>query len=257
MNLHSNRLFGYARGSTNEQEVTLQAQSNAIKLDWDYRWKEHYAWGDVFIDQGVSGSVPFLNRKAGLALSLELRRGDAVVFTKLDRGFRNVRDFLTVKDLWHQKGVRIILLDMQLDTSTPAGEMLSSMLAVIGQFERARCQERCREVQAQRKRTGLPVGRPPYGFRMVGERGKRRLVHDPTLREVGRVCLEWNRNGWSLSRIWAHLLEQRVRRGPKALEYSRAGIARMVKAEAILQAVEAAGLEPRPEHLSGLKGVPS
>ncbi len=243
-------VYCYARSSTNEQEVTIFAQERRCRQEFDMRFAETHTWGGLFADQGVSGSKKFFQRDAGFRLNLELKQGDVVIFTKLDRGFRNVRDFLEVIELWEQKGVRLIMLDLNLDTGTPTGKMMAVVMAAFGEFERERCKERTKEVAAERKRLGLPVGRPPYGFRCNGPRGKRILQADPLQREFGRKVLDWSNQGWSLDRIYFWLIQERVKR-PGGSDYSRATIHRAIVAERILQFIESQGIKPRPEHLLG------
>jgi len=64
-----------------------------------------------------------------------LREGDTLVITKLDRLGRSIRDLLNIVDGLDKKGVSFVVLDQQIDTSTPSGKLLLHMLGAIAEFE--------------------------------------------------------------------------------------------------------------------------
>lgn len=247
-----NKLYGYARASTNEQQLTMTAQEARIKQEYDLRFKDDYTWGGLFADLGVSGSIALLRRPAGFRLNVELEKGDAVVITKLDRGFRNVRDFLDVLDTWQEKGVRLILLDMAIDTGLPVGRLMATVLAAFGEFERERGRERTREVLAERRRLGLPVGRPPLGFRTVGGKDKRTVVMCPNQRTTMGIMYEWWAEGCTYEEIVKNLAREKVKRA-RGNEWTLGSVHRAVAAEKRLREIEALGITPRPEHLKTVR----
>ena len=64
-----------------------------------------------------------------------LREGDTLVITKLDRLGRSIRDLLNIVDGLDKKGVSFVVLDQQIDTSTPSRKLLLHMLGAIAEFE--------------------------------------------------------------------------------------------------------------------------
>src|ERR1022692_29744 len=148
-------VYGYARASTGEQLDTLKIQQEVVEREYCHRFKDKgYAWGGVYTDQGVSGSVCFANRPEGFKVNLVMERGDVLIISKLDRGFRNAGDFLNVlKDLARRE-IALVMLDMNLDTSTPVGRLMASILAVFAEFERDRMRERLAESVKQRRAEG-------------------------------------------------------------------------------------------------------
>jgi hypothetical protein len=108
---------------------------------------------------------PFLTRPAGRRLSAVLEPGDHVIFARLDRAFRNVRDALTTIEIWHRRNIGIHFLDPQVDLSTAHGRAFLQMSAVWAEFSSALHSERMREVNAQAKRQGRALnGRHQYGW---------------------------------------------------------------------------------------------
>jgi DNA invertase Pin-like site-specific DNA recombinase len=232
------KLYGYCRASTTEQEDTLTIQADTIRREFDHRFAKDYEWGSCFTDRGVSGSKALRQRPEGHRLSMALEAGDAVLFTKLDRGFRNVCDLATTLESWGESKVRIILLDLNADSDTPVGRMLIQMLGAVAEFERSRIRERIKDAAAQRRREGRPVcGEAPYGQKIVGPAGKRRFVPDTYTRRIGAKILAWHLAGWSREAIYIHMLNNRIKTR-LGKEWSEKAIRRAIESELRLQQEE-------------------
>jgi DNA invertase Pin-like site-specific DNA recombinase len=89
-----------------------------------------------------------------------LRDGDKLVIWKLDRLARNTLDLLMLKDEIAAKGAGLVVLDMDIDTSTASGECFIQMLAVFAEFETALRRERQLAGIAKAKSEGKYKGRP-------------------------------------------------------------------------------------------------
>lgn len=95
-----------------------------------------------------------------LALCLDyVRDGDVLVITKLDRLARSTRDLLNILNRLDQKRVKLHVIDQQIDTSTPAGMLLVTMLGAIAAFENDLRKERQADGIALAKRKGVQFGR--------------------------------------------------------------------------------------------------
>jgi DNA invertase Pin-like site-specific DNA recombinase len=234
--------YGYVRASTVDQEVTLLAQRRAIQECYDSRYApEGYAFGGIFEDAAVSASLELHRREHGGRLWALLSQGDVIVVHRHDRTFRDLEDFARNLKLWAAVGVSVRVLNlMGLDTDTPTGRFVLSILTAFGQFEREQTGERVGVVMAERKLRGLPgPGRyPPYGFTRVGPPGKRRYRPCPEQRAVGRKIVEWLRAGWSLDQVHRHLLAQGVRNPNTDAAIGRASVWRWYVGEVQLQEAE-------------------
>jgi len=207
---------GYCRVSTDQQAQSglgLDAQKEAIMAYYNYKLVPvGYQFGGFFVDEAVSGKVAFQDRPQGSALCKCLEKGDAVVISKLDRGFRKVKDFMYVVDLWAEKEVSMHLLDMGMDTSTEVGRLMVRIMACFAEFERARIAERTREAIRQRTLAGNgPKGSAPIGSRWVGAKGRRRMVKDEYEQGVMEQILALKLKGHTWHGIWRHLIENRVK----------------------------------------------
>ena len=88
-----------------------------------------------------------------------VRDGDYFVVTKLDRLARSTRDLLNIVNLLDSKRVELVVLDQNIDTSTPSGRLMLSLLGAVAQFENDLRKERQSEGIALAKSRGVALGR--------------------------------------------------------------------------------------------------
>ena len=156
-------IYGYIRVSSSTQAesgLSLQDQRRAIASR-----QNSVESVEIFEDAAVSASKYNLrDREAGKRLDKCLKRRDTVVITKLDRGFRNTLDCIQTLDAWETRGVTVILLDLGVDTSTPAGKLMVSVFAAFAQFEASRIGERTKCAKASMRANGKSTN----GVRRLG-----------------------------------------------------------------------------------------
>lgn len=156
---------GYVRVSTDEQASSglgLDAQERSIRAYADLYGLRLIA---IERDEGYSGKDL---RRPGLANALgAVSRGEAagLVFAKLDRLTRSVRDLAEMLDLCLKRGIVLHSVSERLDTSSAAGRMLVGILGTIAQWERESTAERTRAALAEVKARGIPLGECPFGVR--------------------------------------------------------------------------------------------
>jgi len=140
-------VIGYARTSCTDQNIEPQVE--ALKAVGCVR---------IFQEQksGVDATRPEL-----LAMVDYCRDGDVIVCTKLDRVGRSTKDVLDILSKLEAKGVAFRCLNINLDTATPTGKMMITMLAAVATFEREIMLERQREGIAAAKVAGKYKGRKP------------------------------------------------------------------------------------------------
>jgi len=139
---------GYARTSTADQMAGFEAQL-----------RELTAAGCEKIFQEQASSIAM---RAQLQAAIEfVRVGDVLVVTKIDRLARSVSDLLTIIQTLEQKKVGMRILNLGMDTQTPTGKLMLTVLAGIAQFEREIMLERQQEGVAKAKAQGKYKGRKP------------------------------------------------------------------------------------------------
>jgi DNA invertase Pin-like site-specific DNA recombinase len=152
-------LIGYARTSTLEQKAGLDAQIVELNTAGCERW---------FHEQVLRVAArPKLER----ALE-ELRKGDVLVVTKLDRLARSVRDLMSIVETISAKRASLRILAMNLNTGTPTGRLMLAVLGSVAQFEREIMLERQREGIAKAKADGKYRGRKPTARAMANDVGR-------------------------------------------------------------------------------------
>ena len=113
----------------------------------------------IFVEQ-VS-SVDVVNRTEFAAAMDFIREGDTLIVTKLDRLARSVSHLMSVLDSLNAKGAELRILGMGIDTATPTGKLMITVMGGIAEFERSIMLERQREGIAKAKAEGKYRGRKP------------------------------------------------------------------------------------------------
>lgn len=90
-----------------------------------------------------------------------VREGDALVVTKLDRLARSAVDLGQIARKLESKDVDLVVLDQQIDTTTPTGKLMFTLIGAFAEFERDLIRERCQEGIAKAKDRGVKFGRRP------------------------------------------------------------------------------------------------
>src|SRR6202171_1628167 len=151
------RVALYARVSTNNhgQDVTLQTRE--LKEFIAYRgWQ----FAGEYVDLGISGSRvrrPELDR---LMADAHRRRFDAVIVWKFDRFARSVSHLLRALETFQELGIDFVSLSESLDTSTPAGKMVFTVLGAVAELERSLIVERVKAGLRNARAEGKTLGRP-------------------------------------------------------------------------------------------------
>ncbi len=146
----------YARVST------LNGQSPEMQLAElrDYCRRRGWELAGEYVDVGISGSRekrPELDR---LMADAHRRRFDAVVVWKFDRFARSVSHLLRALEHFRALGIEFVSLSEQVDTSTPTGKMVFTVLGAVAELERSLIAERVRAGLRNAKAKGKKLGRP-------------------------------------------------------------------------------------------------
>jgi DNA invertase Pin-like site-specific DNA recombinase len=148
----------YARVSTTNhgQDVTLQTR----ELE---QFAHVRGWQIVgsYIDAGVSGSKdsrPELNR---LMADAHRRRFDIVCVWRFDRFARSVSHLLRALETFKALRIDFVSFSEQMDTSTPAGKMVFTVLGAVAELERSLIVERVKAGMRNARAKGRCIGRPP------------------------------------------------------------------------------------------------
>lgn len=140
-------LLGYARVSTDQQDHALQLDAL------------HQAGCEKVVTETASGSR--LDRPELTKLLEQARPGDTVVCWRLDRLGRSLRHLIDLSEQLQQRGIGLKSITEAIDTSTPAGRFMFSILGALGQMELEIVRERTRAGLRAAAARGRRGGRPP------------------------------------------------------------------------------------------------
>lgn len=165
------KIVAYIRVSTTRQRdegVSLEAQERKLKI-----YAEMYELDLVSIEVDVASGKDIIKRPA-LKRCLAMLESDEVsgmLIMKLDRLTRSVRDvcFMVEK---HFKDKRLISVNDQIDTQTPTGILMLTLLTTFAQWERQVLSQRTCEAMDFLKSNGVRLGRLPFGQMYSGEEGE-------------------------------------------------------------------------------------
>jgi DNA invertase Pin-like site-specific DNA recombinase len=155
------KVVGYVRCSTAEQAESgagLAAQRTAIETTAAAK-----GWELVTIleDAGVSGKSTKGRAALEAAINLvEAGGADALVAAKLDRLSRSTVDFGVLLQRAMDKRWSLVVLDVDLDMTTPVGRMVANTLMNFAQFEREIISQRTKDGLAAKRAQGVRIGRP-------------------------------------------------------------------------------------------------
>lgn len=165
------RVIGYCRVSTKKQATkgnSLEDQKEVIL--------EKYPQAEI-VSECYSGAK---ERPVFSQVISELREGDTLVTTKLDRFCRTTKEGLEYIDSLMNRGVKIHILNMGLIENNPIGRLLVTQLLAFAEFERAIIRERMESGKAYKRENDpeYKEGRPKLNFEKIPEKEKGQSVEE-------------------------------------------------------------------------------
>ena len=181
--LPTTRVAAYIRVSTQEQALhglSIEAQTETL----DSWAKEHgLRIVDHYVDAGISARKSMTKRPELQRLLTDVRAGkiDLIIFTKIDRWFRQLSGYYAVQSILEKHGVNWKTILEDYDTTTAAGRLKLNILLAVAQDEADRTSERIKSVfEMKREKREALTGNCPTGFRLEGKK----LVKDEATQEA-------------------------------------------------------------------------
>lgn len=163
-------IVGYARTSTVEQVAGFEAQGRDLKE----------AGAMKLFSEQVSSVATRPQLEAAIDF---VREGDMLMVTKLDRLARSVANLMDIVARLQAKGVALRILNLGLDTATPTGKLMLTVMGGVAEFERAMMLERQREGIAKAKGEGRYKGRKPT-VRVRAEEARALKAEGRSMRQI-------------------------------------------------------------------------
>ena len=181
-------LLGYARVSTSDQ-VEGTSLENQEKIIRGFAMAKGFSQFEtaVYIDDGVSASIPLRNRPSGKNLLADAKAGDTIISSKLDRMFRSASDALNMVEIFKEKNINLVLFDLGSEPINSSGmaQFFFTIIAAVAQLERTMIKERMTSGKKAKKDKGGHIGgRTPYGFCVIGKGREARLEKDEAEQKI-------------------------------------------------------------------------
>ena len=155
---------GYIRTSKNNQNLGVEVQKEAFN---------RYVIDSYFIEQ-ISGRKE--NRKElNRALDI-LEAGDTLIIYKIDRLGRSTKQLVNIMSELQEKGINLISIKENIDTSTPMGKVIFTILSAIAELEADYISERTKEALAILKENGVQLGNRGLDERTINKIKKLYIV---------------------------------------------------------------------------------
>ncbi len=148
----------YARVSTSHNGQDPRVQTRELK---EYCERRGWKLAGEYVDTGISGAREKRPQLDRLMADAHRRRFDAVVVWKFDRFARSVSHLLRALETFKALGIEFVSLSEQVDTSTPTGKMVFTVLGAVAELERSLIAERVRAGLRNARAKGKRLGRPP------------------------------------------------------------------------------------------------
>jgi DNA invertase Pin-like site-specific DNA recombinase len=188
----------YARVSTINGGQDPEMQTRELREYCDRR-----GWQVIgeYVDRGISGakdSRPQLNR---LMEDAHKRRYEIAICWKFDRFARSVSHLLRALETFRALGVEFVSLTEQVDTTTPVGKMIYTVLGSVSELERCLTVERVRAGMRNARAKGRHIGRPALRRFSNTEREEIQTVHRKDGTSVRQLAIRYGTTQWMMSRI--------------------------------------------------------
>src|SRR5262245_31709300 len=170
----------YMRVSTKGQGQTTETQALALR---DYAQRRGFEMIAEYGDEGISGSKdsrPALDR---LMKDARARKFDVVIVARFDRFARSVSHLLRALEEFNHLGIDFVSLSESIDTSTPMGKMIFTVLGAVAELERNLIKERVHMGISRARKQGKQLGRPK---RIFDREKARMLIQTMSIREAAR-----------------------------------------------------------------------
>ncbi len=213
-----NYAYRYARVSTFGQfndGLSLPFQEAQLGSFYTSRLQSEFEDGGLFVDKASASKKMLLERPAGKAMIDRMKSGDALIFYRLDRCFRSMKDLVRMYDMWMEMGIRVFFMSegLEIEKGNIVSKLLLEILTAVASFESALIGQRTKEGYAAARAQGQPISahQPPLlEWRYNGTNFKLHIDE----REMKQVEELWplRFKRWPYDRLYFYCLKNKIKR---------------------------------------------
>jgi DNA invertase Pin-like site-specific DNA recombinase len=171
----------YMRVSTKGHGQTTETQAVALR---EYAAHRGFEIIEEYRDEGISGSKDSRPALDHLMKEARTRKFDVVIVARFDRFARSVSHLLRALEEFNHLGIDFVSLSESIDTSTPMGKMIFTVLGAVAELERNLIKERVHMGISRARKEGKQLGRPK---RIFDREKARTLLQSMSVRETARL----------------------------------------------------------------------
>ena len=193
------RVAMYSRVSTDGQN--LDGQESEMK---EYAKNRGWEVARIYRDKmsGTKASRPELDE---LMADANKRRMDAVLVWRFDRFARSVSHLLRALETFRTVGIEFVSLSEQIDTSTPAGKLVFTVIGAVAELERSLIVERVRMGLQSARKKGKRLGRPPIRQLNPAELMKVKADRATGKFSLRRLAMKYGTSVWAMQQATSGL----------------------------------------------------
>src|SRR5438067_1186101 len=170
----------YMRVSTKGHGQTTETQAVALR---EYAVRRGFEIIEEYPDTGISGSKDSRPALDKLMTDARARKFDVVIVARFDRFARSVSHLLRALEEFSHLGIDFVSLSESIDTSTPMGKMIFTVLGAVAELERNLIKERVHMGISRARKQGKRLGRPK---RVYDREKAQTMLQKLSVREVAR-----------------------------------------------------------------------
>ena len=174
----------------------MSRDSQRLSRQTDELLSQGVAPENIYTDKDTGGKV---HRKGLDELLSKVQPGDKVVVMSFDRLARSVSQLLSISEDFQRRGIELVSVKEQIDTSTPCGKLFFTITAAFAQFEKDMNNERTKQGLQAAKKRGAKLGRPRANQESLNEAVRLYEEGNMTMRQIS------NATGISPSPIYREL----------------------------------------------------
>lgn len=181
-------IYAYGRQSTAYQD-SLESQEEICRkwIEYKLHTNPEYKYGGFYGDviSATRNNHGIFSREMLSNLYAVAKAGDIIVVSAHDRMCRQIRELEDFRDWIETRNVQYVALDINLDTSTPSGQMILRVVTAMKTYENKEFERRTEAGKVIRRAHGLPKHEPPGWIKVT----KDKWSPDEHMRKIGRICL--------------------------------------------------------------------
>jgi len=190
----------YIRVSSDEQRkegLSIEAQIRRLQQYCNFK---KWVIFKIYKDEGVSGKS-IKGRKDFLNMLENSKRGkfSAILVTKIDRAFRNVKEALITLDELKERKIDFVSISEDIDTTTAMGKAMFTIISVFAELERSLTRDRNKDIMKDKFERGMMPGKAPFGY--CWNKKKKIMEVDKRKSEIVKKAFELTSEGIGYRKI--------------------------------------------------------